>query len=102
MVSGKRYSETAHKVAQGKARKRKQEWEKRQQEKEEVEAAEAKKWEQGTRKANPRKLIEEQRKMDKQAAKRERAALLAAEEEELGAGVLENPISYFILLIIDM
>ncbi|CCK68936.1 Lso1p KNAG_0B05020 [Huiozyma naganishii CBS 8797] len=86
MVSGKRYSETAHKVAQGRARKRKQEYEKRQAERAEKEVEESKKWEEGVRKVNPKKLLEEQKKQDKLRARRERAELLTAEQEALGVG----------------
>lgn len=84
--SGKRYSETAAKVAAGRARKRKQEYEKRVTERERLEADEAKKWEQGAREPNQKKLIEEAKKQQKLEAKREREALLAAEEEMLGKG----------------
>lgn len=84
--SGKRYSETAQKVAAGRARKRRQAWEKDQSEKAMLEVEEAKKWDQGTRTPNQKKLEASQKKKDKVSAKKERDALLAAEEESIGKG----------------
>ncbi|CCF60128.1 hypothetical protein KAFR_0J00600 [Kazachstania africana CBS 2517] len=84
--SGKRYSETAAKVAAGRARKNKQAYEKRKLEREALELEEAKKWEQGTRQPNRKKLEQEEKRNAKVQAKKEREALLAMEEEELGKG----------------
>ncbi|GMM54007.1 Lso1 protein [Maudiozyma humilis] len=84
--SGKRYSETAAKVAAGRARKRRQAWEKNQEEKAMLELEEAKKWEQGARSANQKRLVADQKARDKKAAKAERDALLRAEEEAIGKG----------------
>ncbi|WBF13787.1 hypothetical protein N7582_003157 [Saccharomyces uvarum] len=84
--TGKRYSETAKKVAAGRARKRRQAYEKDQLEKQQSEAQEAQKWEQGARTPNEKKLVLEQKKAEKLRAKKEREDLLAAEEEVLGRG----------------
>lgn len=84
--SGKRYSETAAKVAAGRARKRRQAWEKTQEEKAMLEVAEAQKWEQGARSANQKRLVADQKARDKKNAKAERDALLRAEEEAIGKG----------------
>ncbi|KOG98599.1 Lso1p DI49_3021 [Saccharomyces eubayanus] len=84
--TGKRYSETAKKVAAGRARKRRQAYEKDQLEKQQLAAQEAQKWEQGARTPNEKKLALEQKKAEKLRAKKEREHLLAAEEEVLGRG----------------
>ncbi|CAI4044908.1 hypothetical protein SUVZ_10G1940 [Saccharomyces uvarum] len=84
--TGKRYSETAKKVAAGRARKRRQAYEKDQLEKQQLEAQEAQKWEQGARTPNEKKLELEQKKAEKLRAKKEREDLLAAEEKVLGRG----------------
>lgn len=84
--SGKRYSETYKKVAQGRARKRHQEWEKRQNEKEQLELEEAAKWEDGTRKPNAKKLAAEQKKKEQKLAKQQRRELLKAEEHAIEFG----------------
>ncbi|QHS74243.1 Lso1p SPAR_J01950 [Saccharomyces paradoxus] len=84
--TGKRYSETAKKVAAGRARKRRQAYEKDQLEKQQLEVQEAQKWEEGARTPNQKKLIMEQKKTEKLRAKKERDQLLAAEEEVLGKG----------------
>ena len=81
--TGKRYSETAKKVAAGRARKRRQAYEKDQLEKQQLEAQG---WEEGARTPNQKKLIMEQKKTEKLRAKKERDQLLAAEEEALGKG----------------
>lgn len=60
--TGKRYSETAKKVAAGRARKRRQAYEKDQLEKQQLEAQEAQRWEEGARTPNQKKLIMEQKK----------------------------------------
>lgn len=83
---GKRFSESAAKVAQGRARKRQQEYEKNRSQREKLEAEEAKKWEAGARTGVSKKEIMEQKRQEKLAAKKERDALLAAEEESLGRG----------------
>ncbi|CCD23941.1 Lso1p NDAI_0C02810 [Naumovozyma dairenensis CBS 421] len=59
--SGKRYSETAAKVAAGRARKRKQAYEKERAEREKAAEEEAKKWEQGAREPNQKKLLEDKK-----------------------------------------
>ncbi|CAI4934457.1 ATV_HP_G0010510.mRNA.1.CDS.1 [Saccharomyces cerevisiae] len=84
--TGKRYSETAKKVAAGRARKRRQAYEKDQLEKQQLEAQEAQRWEEGARTPNQKKLIMEQKNTEKLRAKKERDQLLAAEEEALGKG----------------
>lgn len=84
--SGKRYSETYKKVAQGRARKRHQEWEKKQSENEQLELEEAAKWEDGVRKPNQKKLVAEQKKLDKKLAKQQRKELLKAEEHAIEFG----------------
>ncbi|CAI7138352.1 BEM_collapsed_G0022630.mRNA.1.CDS.1 [Saccharomyces cerevisiae] len=53
---------------------------------EQLEAEEASKWEQGSRKENAKKLEEKQKRQEKARAKKERDALLTAEEEQLGKG----------------
>ncbi|KAL3230667.1 hypothetical protein RNJ44_01116 [Nakaseomyces bracarensis] len=83
---GKRFSESAAKVAQGRARKRQQEYEKNRAHREFLEAEEAKKWEDGARTGVSKKEIMEQKRQEKLAAKKERDAALAAEEEALGRG----------------
>lgn len=50
---------------------------------EKLEAQEAAKWEEGSRKANSKKITEEQKKQEKLKAKKEREELLAAEEERI-------------------
>ncbi|CAI4043809.1 hypothetical protein SKDZ_10G2110 [Saccharomyces kudriavzevii ZP591] len=84
--TGKRYSETAKKVAAGRARKRKQAYEKDQLQTQQLEAQEAQKWEQGVKTPNQKKLILDEKKAEKLRAKKERDGLLAAEEEVLGKG----------------
>ncbi|KTA96182.1 Uncharacterized protein AO441_001660 [Nakaseomyces glabratus] len=83
---GKRFSESAAKVAQGRARKRQQEWEKNRAQKEHLEAMEAKKWEEGAREGTSKKALLEEKRQQKLAAKKERDALLKAEEKAIGRG----------------
>ncbi|SCU97205.1 LAMI_0F09230g1_1 [Lachancea mirantina] len=83
---GKRFSESAPKKAAGQQRKREQAAAKDRAHREKVEAAEAAKWDEGSRKPSSKKLVEEQKRLEKLRAKEERDALLAAEEESLGKG----------------
>ncbi|CAI4062676.1 Lso2p SKDI_07G4220 [Saccharomyces kudriavzevii IFO 1802] len=83
---GKRFTESAAKKAAGLARKRNQAHAKQREEMEQLEAEEASKWEEGSKRENARKLEEEQKKQEKIRAKKERDALLAAEEQQLGKG----------------
>ncbi|SCU85944.1 LADA_0D11012g1_1 [Lachancea dasiensis] len=83
---GKRFSESAAKKAAGNQRKKEQAQAKDRAHREVLEAEEASKWDQGSRKDNPKKLLEEQKKQEKLQAKKEREALLAAEESALGKG----------------
>lgn len=83
---GKRFTESAAKKAAGNARKVEQAAVKRKAEIEALEVLEASKWEQGSRKPSQKQLLEEEKRKEKAKAKQERAALLIAEEEQLGKG----------------
>lgn len=80
---GKRFTESAAKKAAGNARKRQQAAEKEYAERQRQEAEEAAKWNEGSRKTNPKKVLEEQKRLEKLEAKRLRDALLAEEEAAL-------------------
>lgn len=80
---GKRFSESAAKKAEGLARKHQQASAKQRAERERLEAEEAAKWDTGSRKPNPKKVLEDQKKQERLNAKKEREALLAAEQEDI-------------------
>ncbi|KAH3899105.1 uncharacterized protein SCODWIG_00601 [Saccharomycodes ludwigii] len=83
---GKRFSESAAKKAAGLARKADQARAKVRAEKEKEAAAEAAKWEEGSRKPNKKKIEEQNKLTEKLAKKQERDRLLAEEEAQLGKG----------------
>ncbi|CCK70625.1 Lso2p KNAG_0E03680 [Huiozyma naganishii CBS 8797] len=91
---GKRFSESAEKKAAGQARKREQARQKELNERRAEEAAEAEKWTEGARTENSRKVEEEARRAAKLQAKKDREALLAAEEADMAgakkAGKVKN------------
>ncbi|SCU97129.1 LANO_0E15236g1_1 [Lachancea nothofagi CBS 11611] len=83
---GKRFTESAAKKIAGNQRKKEQAHAKDRAQREALEAEESSKWDEGSRKANPKKVQEEEKKQEKLRAKQEREELLAAEEEALGRG----------------